>query len=137
MAQYFAGLELPYPAPQPSSLSVQLTERAEALVRRGDAGRKIPACAECHGQNLLGVNPSVPGLLGLSRDYLYGQLGFWKNGERRAHAPDCMATIASKLTPEEVGAVSAWLAAQPVPAGAKPAAGFRAPLPMPCGSVPK
>ena len=40
----------------------------------------------CHGDNLLGVAPWVPGLLGLSRDYLYGQLGFWKNGERRAHA---------------------------------------------------
>lgn len=137
IAQHFAQLELPYPAPQSFSLPAALAQRAEALVWRGDTARKIPACAECHGQNLLGVNPGVPGLLGLSRDYLYGQLGFWKNGERRAHAPDCMATIASQLTPEDVGALSAWLAGQPVPAGAKPAAASRAPLPMTCGSVPR
>ena len=137
MAQHFAAIDLPYPPPQPSNVSAQLLSRGETLVRRGDASRKIPACAECHGQNLLGVNPYVPGLLGLSRDYIYGQLGFWKNGERRAHAPDCMATIASRLTPEEVGAVSAWLAAQAVTAGARPTEAFRAPLPVPCGSVGK
>jgi cytochrome c553 len=111
--------------------------RGEALARHGDAARNIPACAECHGQNLLGVRPYVPGLLGLSRDYLYGQLGFWKTGERRAHVPDCMAKIASQLTPEEVSAVSAWLAAQPAVAGATPATGFGGPLPLECGSIRK
>lgn len=136
MAEHFAGIDLPYPAPGRANLAPQLIARAETLVRRGDATRKIPACAACHGDNLLGVTPSVPGLLGLSRDYLHGQLGYWKNGERRAHAPDCMASIASQLTPEEVGAVSTWLAAQPVPAGGKPAAGFRGRLPLACGSVP-
>ena len=137
MAQHFAAIDLPYPPPQPVALPAQQQSRAEALVRRGDPARKIPACAECHGQQLLGVEPYVPGLLGLSRDYLYGQLGFWKNGERRAHAPDCMATIASRLTPEDVGAVSAWLAAQPVAKGAKPAAAFATPPSMACGSIAK
>ena len=135
MARYFAALDLPYPQPQPSGLPPQRASRAETLVRKGDAARNLPACVACHGQNLSGIEPNVPGLLGLSRDYLYGQLGFWKNGERRAHAPDCMAKIASQLTPDEVGAVSAWLAAQAVPAGAKPAAALNARLPMACGSV--
>ena len=137
IAQHFASLDLPYPAPQVSGVSAQIAARGEALVRRGDRTRRIPACAECHGDNLVGVNPYVPGLLGLSRDYIYGQLGFWKNGERRAHAPDCMAKIASRLTPADVDAVSAWLAAQPIPAGAKPGAGFAAPPPLECGSVRK
>ena len=137
MAAHFAATDLPYPPPQAPNVPAQALSRGEALARRGDVSGNIPACAACHGQNLLGVQPYVPGLLGLSRDYLYGQLGFWKNGERRAHAPDCMATIASRLTPEDVGAVSAWLAAQPVAAGAKPAAGFSGPLPMTCGSVRK
>jgi cytochrome c553 len=112
--------------------------RGDMLVRRGDPSRKIPACAACHGENLLGVNPYVPGLLGLSREYIYGQIGFWKNGERRAHAPDCMAKLlAAQLVPADVDAVSAWLAAQAIPPNAKPAAGFRAPLPLECGSVRK
>ena len=33
----------------------------------------------------------VPGLLGLPRDYLNGQLGAWRSGQRRAVEPDCMA----------------------------------------------
>src|SRR5690606_8975431 len=102
-----------------------------------DAGRNIPACADCHGERLLGTDASVPGLLGLSRYYLYAQMNLWKNGERRAHAPDCMATVASRLTPEEVDVVSKWLAAQAVPADGKPASELRRPLPLPCGSVPE
>jgi cytochrome c553 len=136
MAQHFAATDLPYPPPQTPNISQALLSRGGDLARRGDASRNIPACIACHGQNLLGVQPYVPGLPGLSRDYLYGQLGFWKNGERRAHPPDCMAKIASQLTPEEVRAVSAWLAAQPVPSRAKPETAFSAPLPLRCGSVP-
>jgi cytochrome c553 len=135
MAQHFATLELPYPAPQPSNLPPRLTSVAEGLVRRGDPGREIPACAQCHGEQLLGVAPDMPGLLGLSRYYLYAQLNQWKNGTRRAQVPDCMATIASRLTPEEVSALAAWLAAQPVAANGKPADGFVGPLPMRCGSI--
>lgn len=136
MAEHFAALDPPYPAPPRATVSPEVLRRGEALARQGDPSRKLPACAQCHGQNLLGVAPAVPGLLGLSREYLYGQLGFWKNGERRAHAPDCMAKLASALTPADVDAVSAWLASQAVPAAAKPAAAFTGTLPMQCGSVP-
>jgi cytochrome c553 len=77
----------------------------------------------------------VPGLLGLPRDYLVGQLGAWLTGERRAHAPDCMATVAQRLTGGDITAVSAWLASQAVPAAAKPAARMAEPAPLRCGSV--
>ena len=33
--------------------------RGEALVRHGDPVRKVPACAECHGDNLLGVRNRI------------------------------------------------------------------------------
>lgn len=137
MAEYFAGLDLPYPPPPESDMPHAVLAAGESLVRRGDRARNIPACAHCHGERLTGVAPAIPGLLGLSRDYLLAQIGHWKNGERRAHAPDCMAKIASQLTPAEVSAVSAWLAAQPVPADAKPASALPHPLPVACGSVPK
>jgi len=137
IAEYFAALDLPYPQPQALPVPPALLARGEALVRRGDAQRKLPACAACHGDALTGVQPALPGLLGLPRDYLIGQLGAWQTGVRGAHAPDCMRELALKLTPEEVGAVSAWLAAQPVPADAKPAEELPAPLPVPCGGVPR
>jgi cytochrome c553 len=135
MAEYFAGLDVPYARPAPPSASQQVLSRGEALVRQGDSARNLPACMECHGAALMGVNPAIPGLLGLSRDYLQAQLGRWKTGERRAHSPDCMAKITAQLTPDDVTAVSAWLAAQPVESNAKPAANAAKPLPMSCGAA--
>ena len=90
---------------------------------------------QCHGEALTGVAPAVPALIGMPRDYLNAQLGAWRNGARHALAPDCMAQIAQRLAPADISALSQWLAAQPVPAHARPAAALPAPLPMPCGGV--
>lgn len=135
MAQYFAGLDLPYPPPATPAEPPALLALGERMVREGDAARGLPACVQCHGEALAGVQPALPGLLGLSRDYLIAQLGAWQTGVRRARAPDCMHDIARRLTPQELGAVSAWLASQPVPAGYKPAAALPRPLPVACGGV--
>lgn len=140
MAEYFAAQQAPAavstPAPAPSSAPPAVLARGERLVRHGDAGLKVPACVACHGQQLAGVAPAIPGLLNLPRDYVNAQFGAWRNGVRRAHAPDCMATIAERLAPGDVAAISAWLAAQPAAPDARPAARLSAPLPMPCGSAP-
>jgi cytochrome c553 len=140
MAQYFAQLDLPYPEPQapPAGTSAAAMQRGQALALKGDASKGIAACVSCHGANLLGVQPAIPGLLGLPRDYMAGQLGAWQTGMRRAQAPDCMASIASRLSPEDVSAVSTWLAVQRVPAGEKPAASVAtlpAPMSARCGGV--
>jgi cytochrome c553 len=135
MAEHFAALDLPYPPPPVPQAPAAALERGQALVRNGDAARNIPACVSCHGAAMTGVNPSIPGLLGLPRDYLNSQLGAWKTGQRRAHAPDCMADIARQLTSDDVSAVSAWLAAQPVVAGGKPASTLPAAMPARCGGV--
>lgn len=84
---------------------------------------------------MTGVSPFIPGLLGLPRDYLNSQLGAWKSGQRHAQAPDCMADIARQLTPEDVSAVSAWLAAQPVVGNGKAASTLPAAMPARCGGV--
>ena len=135
IALYFAGLDVAYPPPQTPSASQQVLTRGQALARDGDRSRNIPSCTRCHGLTLTGVNPSIPGLLGLPRDYLVAQLGRWKTGERRTRAPDCMAKIAAELAPEEIAAISAWLAAQPVPSNARPATSLPGPLPVPCNGV--
>ena len=135
MAVHFAALDLPYPPPPaPQGTPAQL-EQGRALVQQGDAARKIPACVQCHGAAMTGVAPSIPGLLGLPRDYLNSQLGAWKTGQRKAQSPDCMADVARQLTPEDVSAVSAWLAAQPVPGNGKPVASLSGPMPARCGGV--
>ncbi len=135
MAAHFAALQVPYPAAPAPQAPPDVLERGRVLVRQGDAARRLPACVQCHGQAMTGVQPAIPGLLGLPRDYLNAQLGAWQTGQRRAQAPDCMGQVAQKLTPAEVSAISAWLAAQPVPAGGAPAAALPAPLPLRCGGV--
>ena len=135
LAGYFASLDLPYAAPQPASLSAAELERARTLLFKGDTQRGLPACAACHGENLAGARPFIPGLLGLPRDYLNGQLGAWRSGQRRATEPDCMAKVAQTLQPAEINAISQWLAAQTVPTGYKPAAAMPAELPLKCGGL--
>jgi cytochrome c553 len=141
MAQYFAQLDLPYPPPMPPRAGTPASTLAlgKALVLQGDATRGLPACAACHGAALMGMQPAIPALLGLPRDYMAGQIGAWQTGLRRAHAPDCMGAIAQKLTAQDVEALTTWLAAQPVPAGAKPAPRTAltqaAPLPQACGGL--
>jgi cytochrome c553 len=137
IAGHFAALDLPYPAPAPVDASAAQLALGERLATQGDPARELPACTSCHGAALTGVAPAIPGLLGLPRDYLAGQIGAWTNGQRRAHAPDCMAEVAKRLTPGEVSAVASWLASRPLPAATKPAAALPAPLPLPCGGVPK
>ncbi len=135
IAEHFASLDVPYPPPQPATSSVDVLTRGETLVLRGDAPRKIPACVQCHGNGLMGVAPAIPALVGMPRDYLNAQLGAWRTGNRHAVAPDCMAEVAQRLAPADISALSQWLAAQPVPAGAKPAAAASDALPLPCGGV--
>ena len=136
IAGYFAALDLPYATPSNVTASPALLQRGQQLVRDGDADRGIPACVQCHGQAMTGVAPFVPGLLGLSRDYVSSQLGAWQTGQRRAQSPDCMARIARQLTADDVNAVAVWLAAQPVPGQGRAAPAFQVKeLPMPCGSV--
>lgn len=137
IAEHFAALELPYAVPAAPSADTALLQRGERLALHGDAARELPACASCHGPQLLGVAPAIPGLLGLPRDYLSAQLGAWISGQRQAHAPDCMAAIARKLAPGDVSALAAWLASRPVPVPARPAARAEQPAPLECGGVPQ
>ena len=126
IAQYFSELDLPYPGPLVSAVSGADLKRGQTLALLGDVTQNIPACVSCHGKTLTGVQPNIPGLLGLPRDYVNAQLGGWQTGQRQAHAPDCMAQIARRLTSQDVSSVASWLASQPVPAHSKPAAAPKA-----------
>lgn len=137
LAGHFASLDLPYPPPQPASLTAPELARAAQLARQGDPARGVPACTACHGERLTGSQPAVPGLLGLSRDYLNGQLGAWRSGQRRAQPPDCMARIARSLSDADLNALTQFLASQPLPSDTHPAAALPAPAPLDCGGLPR
>jgi cytochrome c553 len=136
IADFFSSQHLPYPAPAAPDVAQSVLERGRQLATKGDTTLKVPACMACHGEKLTGVAPAIPGLAGLPRDYINAQFGAWRNKVRRAHAPDCMSTIANRLSVADVAAVSNWLAAQPVPQDASPASSITRPLPLACGSSP-
>ncbi len=119
MADYFASQHPP--------LSVVCSSNCQQRSSRprpcaGYAGRStergIPACERCHGPSFTGMEPAIPGLLGLRARYIAAQLGAWRYGTRTAAAPDCMQIVAGHLTEADVTAVAAWLSSLPAPANA-------------------
>ena len=136
IAEYYAGLHPPFPAPA-TGAPKELLARGEKLATAGDPAREIPACVACHGKALTGLQPAIPGLVGLNRDYVAAQMGAWKNRVRNAEAPDCMADIAARLTPEDISAITTWLAAQPASPDTPPAPAGSLKPPLKCGGVPE
>lgn len=112
IAVWFSKQTPEYEPVTPPRVSPLILQQGEQLVRQGAAERGIPACVACHGDNLKGMQPGIPGLTGLTNEYITAQMGAWQYGIRHSVEPDCMGDIARKMTSAEVQAVSAWLASQ-------------------------
>lgn len=136
MADYFAAQRPPPPPRRIPVISKDALARGQALATRGDMAHNIPACASCHGSSFTGMEPAIPGLLGLPPNYITAQLGAWRYGTRTAIAPDCMQIVAGHLTESDVTDVAAWLSSLPIPADPSPAPHGTMPLPFACGSEP-
>jgi cytochrome c553 len=136
IADYFAAQRPPLPAPATPDVSADVLAHGEALVTQGDAVSGIPACTSCHGPHLTGMEPGIPGLLGLRPTYISAQLGGWRYGTRTATAPDCMQLVAARLTEADVKAIAAWLSSRPAPEDSSPAKEGSYALPFACGSEP-
>jgi cytochrome c553 len=136
IAEHFASLRPLFPAPAIPVVSNEILARGEALVTHGDPQRGIPACSGCHGPTFTGMEPAIPGLLGLRASYISAQLGAWRYGTRTAAAPDCMQIVAGLLTEDDVKAVAAWLSSRPAPSDPSFAPRGSLPMPLACGSEP-
>ena len=104
------------------------------LVQRGRWSDGIPACAQCHGPDGLGVGEHFPALAGLGAAYMQQQISAWQTGKRPPGPLQLMHSVAQKLTPADITAVAAYYArlhggggASPSPAAAAPAAAPAAP----------
>lgn len=136
IAHYFSTLQPPFVAAEPIAMQADEVKAAKLLIHSGDAARDIPACSACHGDTLMGVEPLIPGLLGLSRAYLTAQFGSWRNGGlMRGQIADCMVEIAQKLTDGEVNAIAKWLASQPVSGKPSSIAALSSDLTHRCSSI--
>jgi len=134
MAEHYARLRPPFTRRDPGNADPAMLARGEALVKTGDSLKTIPACAACHGTGLTGMQPGIPGLVGLRPTYIAAQLTAWKVGERKAAAPDCMKRVATRLTESDIAALALWLGAQAPPQDPSPESANLVRMPFACGS---
>ncbi len=83
--------------------------RGKELVEQGDWDHGIPACAQCHGPNVMGIGINFPRLAGQSSMYVANQIGAWKRDERKNDVNGLMGTIAKRLSDADIAAVGAYM----------------------------
>jgi cytochrome c553 len=137
IAEYFSALRPPPRPPAATDASSAVLDRGKTLITNGDHAHGVPPCSGCHGPKLTGMEPGIPGLVGLHASYISAQLGEFRYGTRTAPSPDCMQLVAASLTDGDVAAVAAYLASQPVPADPSPVPRGTLAMPLACGSEPR
>jgi len=109
LAAYYGGLRRRNDN-NPESPAV--SEGTVALAVRGDSARSLPACDSCHG--LRSGGPwEAPTLTGQYPPYFEAQLNAYAAGKRKNDLYARMRIIAGKLTPKEMGELSAYYNAPP------------------------
>jgi cytochrome c553 len=134
IAAYFARQQPPFAARETGSADAATLARGHVLVTQGNAGKGVPSCVACHGNSLTGMEPGIPGLVGLRPTYIVAQLTRWRVGERHAKEPDCMKRVAERLADEDITAAAAWLSQQPAPKDSAPVSSSEVRMPFTCGS---
>jgi len=134
IAEHFAKERPAFEPKQPATVAESVISRGATIAVAGDASKQIPACITCHGPGLTGMEPGIPGLVGLRSSYIVAQLTRWRTGNRQAAQPDCMKRIADRLSEPDVHAVATWLATQDPPRDASPASSNLQRMPLSCGS---
>ena len=134
MAEHFAKLRPPFGPNELLPVDAATIGRGQTIATKGDAGMGIPACTTCHGTGLTGMEPGIPGLVGLRPTYIVAQLTRWRVGERHAAEPDCMKRIVSRMSEADIAAVAAWLAQQKPPRDPSPESSNLVRMPFACGS---
>lgn len=94
----------------PGATSEEFVELGEQIYRGGNKASGVPACMACHGPNGNGVPAAGwPKLAGQYPAYVETQLKAFAAGERANDLNNMMRDIASKMTAEEMKAVSAYV----------------------------
>jgi cytochrome c553 len=83
-------------------------ELGRKIYRGGIAEKGVAACASCHGATANGIPVQYPRLSGQHQDYTYAQLEAFKTGTRKNSIQ--MTTLAQRMSPEEMKAVSDYIA---------------------------
>lgn len=103
LGQFYASRPPHHEPPRDAPLAAV----GEYLYHQGNRFSGVPACATCHGRQGAGSD-SLPRLAGQHAAYLEGQLKLF-NKRERTNDNAVMHTVAEKMTPLEMAAVSEYL----------------------------
>lgn len=109
-----AAPSAPLAAANPADAPPEAWTRGQKLAIRGNWDKEIPACFACHGPAGEGVAPHFPALSGQPAAYTRSQLKAWQSGTRTHDPQGLMKSVALRMSPAEIDAVSAYLA-NPLP----------------------
>jgi cytochrome c553 len=137
IANFFSSLHPPAPPPLPPTVSVAMLVRGKAIALQGDPAHHVPSCASCHGPKLTGMEPAIPGLIGLRANYISSQLGAVRYRARTPAESNCMQPVVMRMTEQDMAAVAAWIATRPLPPDARPLPEGALALPFPCKGEPQ
>lgn len=85
-----------------------------AAARAQDLQAKVQACAACHGENGVPLDPkTVPIIWGQQASYLYKQLHNYKSGERKSTV---MGPVVAEISLAELRQIANYFAAKTWPA---------------------
>jgi cytochrome c553 len=110
---YYSKLPVPAPAPVPPP-SDNVAQLGKTLAARGRWSDTLPACEQCHGPGGVGVGDHFPPLVSQSSVYISNELHAWQQGSRHNDPLQLMQHVAAKLSDEDIEAISAWYATQPI-----------------------
>lgn len=88
----------------------KLLAEGQALWRKGDFAKGVPACAGCHGPAGAGLPAQYPRLAGQYAEYTVSQLKTFRSHERANDAEKMMRVIAGKLSDPQMNAVAEYAA---------------------------
>ncbi len=109
VADYYASLPAWKAGLSPAPVTA-LTIRGAQLAHQGNWDKGMPACFACHGVEGAGIPPHFPSIVGQNSAYISSQLNDWKTGTRINDPEGLMKAVADKLSPEDITAVSTYLA---------------------------
>ena len=105
LARYYASLELPATKP----LQANRPQRGWQLARYGDNALALPACVDCHGGDVTGGGPVLPGLAQPAA-YTTAQLTAFRTSERKNDGDGIMQSIAKRLSDADIKALADYYA---------------------------
>jgi len=102
LAWHYASLQVSVEAPAAAG-----PQRARQLARYGDNALAIPACVDCHGGNVTGGGPLLPGLAQPAA-YTIAQLTAFRLSERKNDGDGIMQSIAKRMSEADVNALGEY-----------------------------